>query len=245
MNSLIECPKCRQILVEPVLLPCSHTVCKKHADEKKKLTCPKCLVEHDIPPHGFLLNGFVCDLLEREFEKIQLPVEHRVAFESMRNLRRLVEKIHTMSEHPDVAIHSVVSDLKSLIDLRREEEKKKIDEEGEKLVRELDEYERKCQASVSQQRSGVEDLQLSSDAIKLLANVERDLEAWKRELKSFRRDMNKWYLIHLDACKYYEKLSEEAERLRARLYDTDELMRSLRDKDSVLFREYFPIDPLL
>ena len=49
----IECSNCHQIMSEPVILPCSHSICKEHVDKTNPtIRCIKCNETHSLPRSG-------------------------------------------------------------------------------------------------------------------------------------------------------------------------------------------------
>ena len=53
---LLECSICLEQMVVPKILPCGHTFCLdclcKIEPEEKKIKCPECRKEHDLPIEG-------------------------------------------------------------------------------------------------------------------------------------------------------------------------------------------------
>lgn len=152
MNALIECPECKTVLVEPVILPCGHTVCKKH--EKEQLVyfrCSTCTVKHEYPEHGrgFTPNTLVQNLLDHKLDKADLGAEHRVAEGSYRELRKLVDDFKLMRDTPELKIKQVAGEMRNSIEARREQAKRTIDEEADELIAEIDKYETSRQATLA------------------------------------------------------------------------------------------------
>lgn len=131
MESVLKCPICKDQLEHPVFLPCGCTVCKNHADcESSTIKCPKCLVVHDIPQKGFVINSMAVYLLEIGSSKEN--DEKKVTFESFEYLKDLFGKLKCFGNR-------VIDDLKNLFNLRKEEAKIKIENQEIQANEELDE----------------------------------------------------------------------------------------------------------
>lgn len=238
MNSLIECPICNSKLECPVILPCSHTICRKHEDkEMKKITCPICMEDHMISEKSsFPLNALAQALLDCKLEKLDLGVEHRVAVESFEDLKQLVDEFKQMREHPDVKINESISELRNRIDLRREMCKKQIDDEAHELIDELDAYEAKCQAAlVTRQRDG------SHETDEMIKQLEKEMASWEKEIVTFEKNCHRWLGIHCETISKYQKIRQERDRMKLDLL-SDEFTQ-LRYKQQKFCHE--DIEPLM
>ena len=147
MSSLIKCQSCQKTLAQPVVLPCGDTICKSHV-ARGTIKCPKCHADHDIPEKGFLKNSLVEELIKNQLVKLDLDPDNKVAVESFQVLKEIVEKLKRIRDDPKLEINRVISDLKNKIDLRREEEKKRIDDEALELIQELEQCENECNAAL-------------------------------------------------------------------------------------------------
>lgn len=225
LNSLIECPICCKQFEDPVLLPCSHTVCQKHAlNRSSQVRCPTCHQEHQVPERGFPFNGLAQALLERQFEKISLKPEHKAATQSFHELKTLVDDIKRMRDHPDVEIHQVLNDLRNKIDLRREEAKKAIDDESLKLVDELNKFESE------RKEAAKSDNLATSETNEMIKSLEVSLDEWKKEIDTFAENTERWVKIHEETIDKYKKLRPDFDRIRASLFSKDQL-------DELIFKQ--------
>lgn len=240
MKTFIECPICDETLEEPVLLTCGHTICKSHEkDEEKsleKITCPTCNSENIVSQHGFPSNLLVQNLINFNFNQLNLGAEHIVAVESFRDFKELVEELKRMRENPELEINRVVGNLKNKIDLRREKGKKKLDDEALGLISELDDYEAKCKADVN------DSLEMSTETVEFIQSIEKfDIPIWKNDLKMFKRKVKRLETIHKDVSTKTEILRGVKEGMKKQLFG-DELPKleekqkrfCLKNTDSLL-----------
>lgn len=242
MNSLIECLICQSTFEEPVILPCCHTVCKKHEKEnsdgvKYTISCPECFMLHEIPENGFLANLVVENLIKYKLDQLDLGPEHNAAVKSSEYLRTLIDDFKRLLKDPELEINETISKLRNKIDLHREEAKKKIDDEALELIRELDEYEARCKAGLSSDK-----LVVSSEIEELVKSLDRDLSEWGKELKSFERDVKALRTIHNETVNGYKKLFGDYKRLMKILFDNE--LKMLIDKLEE-FCEEIKEEPLL
>ena len=70
INDLFNCKICKDVLVDPIILPCGETVCKAHTDEISKGKCMLCSGTHIVPKEGFLGNRIVKHQLDLKINKI-------------------------------------------------------------------------------------------------------------------------------------------------------------------------------
>ena len=185
MNSLIECLICKQTFIQPVILPCSHTICKKHEKEcahfnENEISCPQCNKAHKIPENGFLVNYLAENLIKYKFDRLELKAEQKLAVESSEYLKEIIDEFKRIRANPELEITEAIGEIRNKIDLHREEAKKKIDDDAIELVRELDEYEAKCKAALSANK-----LIVSSGFEKMIKSLESETSKWDEELNSF------------------------------------------------------------
>ena len=76
LKKMFNCKVCSDLLQDPVLLPCSKTVCKKHAEEISLKECIFCSKIHQIPEDGFLVNELIEEQLKMELNKINVNFFH-------------------------------------------------------------------------------------------------------------------------------------------------------------------------
>ena len=154
ISESIKCTSCKQVLKMPVLLPCGHCICRQHVTEAveksmtRQIECAICSEFFDIHENGFPRNRSLESLLEKNIEKLDLGEEYNSAVDKCNLFSDLLDDFNRIRNDPGMRIHSVISDLKNKIDLRREELKNEIDQEALKMIEKLDEYEKECKDSI-------------------------------------------------------------------------------------------------
>lgn len=225
MSSLIKCPSCEKTLEHPVVLPCGDTICKSHV-VRGTIKCPKCDADHDIPEAGFPINSLVEELLKNELAKLDLGPGHKVAVESFKELKKILEQIKRIQDDPKLEINCVISDLKNKIDLRREKEKKRIDDEALELIQKLEQCENECYAALD-----LDKVKMSPETQKLIESLESQLVTWDKELNSFLKNQKKWKKIHEVTVEKYKLLRKEMDCLEKNLFVDEFSAIQLKQKE--------------
>lgn len=201
----IQCTKCFEQLKNPVVLPCGNAICKKHQEESQNLGdasiyCSVCDLHHVIPNDGFVRNLALEKLIERKIDSIEMGDEYDWAYGNLEGFSDLFGRFEKLKKDPDEKIYSIISELKSEIDLRREELKNKIDEEALSIIKQLDEYEAECKANIASFKAEIE-------KIFKLNDWKEDLDRWRKQMQTFEKDIDKWKKIHKEASKKYNQMS--------------------------------------
>lgn len=48
-TNALKCRNCRCMLETAIVIPCGHSVCKKHEEEREHIFCYKCDIEYEVP----------------------------------------------------------------------------------------------------------------------------------------------------------------------------------------------------
>lgn len=210
MTSLIECPNCKQTLEKPVILPCGHTICKKHETDRsigERIKCGTCSSDHHIPKKSFPPNLLVEQFLNLDFDELNDGPEHRVAVEAFDDLKRLVDELTRLRDEPGEEVSRRVAELKNKVDVRREEAKKRIDDEALGIIGELERYEEKWRVECAEKLETA-----TSELASFLKPLEKELTAWQASLMQLSK--KKWKLIHQETVAKYAHVRREGERIK-------------------------------
>ena len=178
MDDVITCISCKKTLKVPMILPCGHTICKRHVDEAvstnnepRILECLSCEITHEIPANGFAPNIALKRLIEINNREIEdLGDEYNSALHKFDWLLNEFKRIKT---DPKMRLHAVLSDFRNKIDLRREELVREIDRKALEAKEELNKYENDCKASIKSDSS-----------------IDNKIHRWENELKESRLILN-------------------------------------------------------
>lgn len=174
----IKCPRCLKVLSTPVLLPCGHSLCQEHlqgVDERVK--CFECDQSH--PKSSILVNKPLMDMISARIESLDFGSIHLEAKKSCNRFDQTLNKSDVMINDLDNFVHESVSDLKNKLYLKREEFKLLIDETTNKLVKDLDNYEKQCKKNLA-----------SLNANPILIEFKKFKDASKQALSLWHKSLN-------------------------------------------------------
>ena len=180
LNDMIKCTFCEEIIIQPVFLPCGHSICKHHVDQvtnntrQRKIDCENCSKSYSIPVDGFAPNRSLLIALDLDINEID--EENSKAKEKCARFSELLDEFNRMKNDPEMRIHTVLSDLRNKVDLRREVLKHEIDKEARKMMEEIDEYEKECKGKES--------------SIKTDTRLENKIKRWKTKLEQSQQSLN-------------------------------------------------------
>ena len=215
VNDTITCISCKEKLKAPVILPCGHSICKHHVDEeeeksnkRRKIQCKSCNKTHNIPKNGFVPNKTLESLIEINIDQLDLGKEYNSVLEKLNDFEELLEQFNKAKNDPETRIHSVLSDLRNKVDLKREELKQDIDKKALEIIEKINEYEKECKES-----------------IKLHSNLDSKICEWENELKQSRLFLNtlerntvKWNEISNKMTSNLKDLQSEFFKLNGNLF---------------------------
>ena len=144
----LNCEKCCQLLVDPVVIVCGYIVCKKHLDEllnsksdSTKFKCLLCPKQHTIPEEGFVVCGRIQSQLDDEMNTFK-PSE---AYEdSKKEINDAQEYFNTIDSDMKTYICEYFEIIKGQVDLRREEIKTKVDIWYNEMIGSIESYKENC-----------------------------------------------------------------------------------------------------
>ena len=125
IQKVITCVNCYSILDSPVVLPCGHSICKKHANQTEKNTsCGMCGIDHLTPSIGFtedIILGYITKCQIAYFD------------EEKKKCDNLHQQIDNLLKDPASFTYEEINEIRNQIQLKGEGMKKRIDEEMDHL----------------------------------------------------------------------------------------------------------------
>lgn len=237
MNSLIECPVCSSTLQEPVILPCSHTICRKHEKDTAIIICPICHADHEVKEEGFVSNAILRDLIERRFVELDIGAEHTVAIQKLNELKEIKSDLERLPVDCEHQIERVVDEMSQAIEAKREEAKRAIDDEADCLRDELEKYKSGRKTALMASRKY---LSVSTKVEKQIESLAKKIPVWESQLRTFERNTLKWTRVYKDMLDESAMLYEEREQIKNLLF-TDEFDKLVIKKKKFCQEEIHPI----
>jgi hypothetical protein len=191
ISSAIKCVNCKNVLQTPVLLPCSHSICKKHVTDDDKgaaIFCNNCGLEHSIPQNGFLLQEALAKIIDSQIFNLNFGKDHQEANEACTKLDECLNIFQQLLKDPLNFTHEVILSLKNVVQLRGEEAKLKIDEKMNNFFDKLEEYEKDCKKALktSEYVAKSKKLNLQNEVIR------KELDKWQEYLDKINFNKQQW-----------------------------------------------------
>lgn len=200
LSNAVKCVNCKKVLESPVLLPCSHSICRKHTLDAKgsSIFCNKCGNEHTIPQiSGFPHNEALADIISAQIATLDLGLGHNEAKQSCATLDELLTKIEQILQDPFNFTYEAINYLKNVVQLKGEEMKFKIDEKMNGLIGKLEDYKQECKKGLS-----TAEYVEKSEALGRDKDVARDeLEKWEDILNEIKVNEQEWRRIKSESEK--------------------------------------------
>lgn len=175
----IKCSNCQHILNSPLILPCNHSICKKHLSESdESICCGKCEKEHPIPKNGFQPNEALAEVVESEISRLRCLEEADEANERI-ECEAMLREIENSLKNPASFIQDQINELRNEVKSKGAEHKLKLDQGMKIILAKLDKYEDQCKSEFSIHKYSTE-AQYLKDELKL---VQEEISSWVRALK--------------------------------------------------------------
>ena len=172
----IKCAICKEIIESPVILPCRDNICKKHILNQTNdvILCEICGVEHKIPKNGFQTNNVLKDIIETGIANLDFGNVHKEAKKSCESFEEILDDLQVLLKDPQFLIYEKISELKNIVELKREKLKLIIDKEMKKLIDKLEEYEKECKEYLSSNEFKEESKRMESE----MKIAQSNLDSW-------------------------------------------------------------------
>jgi len=194
LNDLFNCKLCKNVLVDPILLPCGETVCKAHTDELSKGKCMSCYGAHIVPKEGFLENRIVKHQLDLRINNINLNYsQFKKNNKIIQDLNKKLKETVAIRNDPENYITEYFGELTRQVDLRRETLIEDINTYSDKLIQKIEKLKKDCVAK-------------SKEA---MVASENKLSEQTKEPSDLREPSLKQYKFELQGKKYYKLVTKE------------------------------------
>ena len=135
--SLLQCDQCEETLIEPIFIPCGHSICKRHIDESTSHKNP-CQFCNQVHQESFVVNKKVARLLD-------------ILNRTKANLNQLSDKskaYERLKQNPADFVNARFDELKRRVEQERDKivgfVKSQVDLERKKLVDEIEDLRKRC-----------------------------------------------------------------------------------------------------
>jgi len=217
----VICRTCDQIFLDPVLLPCSNTICKSRINDFKQDKCQFCLQSHSTLLNEVKLNENLnemlkmCLHLDENEKKLKSQIE-----KLLETNKNLTEDLKQKEAESEILCFDHFAKIKNDIDLQREELKKRIDELSFELIDKVKEikfnYETNLKTISSQkvfnmneidkiENDFVQELRKKEFPQENLSNIENSLKANAASLNN-KREQLKISCGKIKACTFVLKV---------------------------------------
>jgi hypothetical protein len=149
VDSVLICPLCTGILRDPRILPCGTTAChsciQQRSDSENQFECQTCREKHQPSrPEGFFPNKIVLKLIESKASDVYRG-------EKVERLKSMLDEIKSVSDSFKVNLNKGPDEiteyctvLRNEVHLQAEILIEKVHKLNEKLIAEIDSYEKEC-----------------------------------------------------------------------------------------------------
>ena len=141
----IKCKKCDSYLVDPVLLPCSHSICQRHIDlagiiNKRKIKCGKCSKDHVIPRSGFIHIDALSAIMNTRIGESTWNAIYEEAYQLCQTLEECVSNVEDVLKDPMSLQRDEINELEQSMVKLSDEVKRKNARELNRILDKTEEY---------------------------------------------------------------------------------------------------------
>ncbi len=148
IKGLFDCDICKNLLVDPISLPCGNNVCKHHLEYfgKKKIVlgksfvCEVCKDKHYVPEKGhFIVNKQIKKALDIELNNLKVSSSaHNECKDIIKEAKESLAQIETLEKNAEGYICEHFANIKRQVEIRNEMLKAEIDGYSCGLIRSIE-----------------------------------------------------------------------------------------------------------
>lgn len=143
----IKCVNCKEVFSKPLILPCGHSICKKHTEtEDEKIRCERCESNH--LNKGFSVNEALEEIVASQIASMDFGNVHKEARQSCDQLCATLAQIDLILKDPDYYTHEMIDGLINRVHVKSEMLKVQLEEIIQEALHKLQEYKSKCKQYV-------------------------------------------------------------------------------------------------
>ena len=176
-HNLFDCTFCHNTFENPVILPCSETICSKDLIQlfinKTTIKCPFCLDKHLMPKKGFPFDKKIHQMLELKVNQLDFDSMFPKFKDCKKVLNELNEKISEkdlLTEDPRFFFNDYFAELKSRVDLRRKNLNFNINEYADRIIETINKCELACVKSAYNEKTSTKEFDESKRHLNQLLN---------------------------------------------------------------------------
>ncbi len=179
-EELLKCKLCHETLKSPVVLPCYETICAKDltVDDNGQIKCFFCNEHHTSPTKGFPVDKRTQDFLDLFYDQLIHSSAYKTGKIYLDELEAKFKQVDSLEQDPFNYIYEYFLDIKTKVDIRREEMKLEIDSYSDKLIGDLKRYESECK-----------------DCLNKVAELSKDLKASREVYEEIRSQFEDFNLV--------------------------------------------------
>ena len=186
MQDLLTCELCKTQYEDPLILPCYNTVCSKHVyieTNGSKFKCSFCDKEHDSLNEKYPIDTKINKLLKISSnyiskEYIYFGENNAGARDMHEKLSDLMNKAKILVDDPEYFINEHFNALRNKIDLTKEQYVKMIEDNCEKIIKQVNDLETDCKSKLLKRPEETGELK------KYIKDVENQLNDYMISLKT-------------------------------------------------------------
>lgn len=209
----VKCDLCKNLVVQPVILPCGHSLCKRHEEEIRSNTergiCMTCYEPFSVPTSGLTPIKSLENLLEKKIHLIDLGKDYKKAETRFQSFKELCKELYQKHTSANDIIHDTIDKIRQRIEKSKRDYHIKVEEEAALLLDLVNDYEQECRANTNQ---------LIPELARKMLPYARLIVRWKKELGSFEGGNEKFKELAKEITHEMRKVFLESARYDRRLF---------------------------